>query len=90
MKPETIKQAAVEPQVRSSALLECILRVEHGWVTMRNRAGKLLWTDTVKNVDTHQGIVLADLEPLIHEENEKWKHSNDPDQGRRANDSQKP
>lgn len=65
------------PQARSSALLECVLRVEHGWVTMRNRAGKLLWTDAVKNVDTHQGIVLADLEPLLHEGNKKWKHSND-------------
>lgn len=59
--PEPPSEAAVQ----CSALLGCVLRIEHGWLTIRNRSDWLLWSAKREEVDTHQGVLLADIAPEI-------------------------
>lgn len=63
--------------VQCSALLECILRIEHGWLTIRNRSGWLLWSAKREEVDTHQGVCLADIAPEIAKNQASWQKDKD-------------
>lgn len=57
--------------------LECVIRIEHGWLCIRNRSGWLLWSAKAKEVDTHQGVVMADLTPEITKRQAEWQRDHD-------------
>jgi hypothetical protein len=73
--PTTEKDAAGD--LRSSGLLECILRWEHGWITIRNQSGWLLWSAKAMEADCHQGILLADIAPKIEARQAEWERDQD-------------
>ncbi len=41
-----------------------VLRVEHGWLTIRTESGWLLWSKQVKDIDNRDGV---DLSKIIDE-----------------------
>lgn len=63
--------------VGSSVWLECVIRIEHGWLCIRNRAGWLLWSAKAIEVDTHQGVVLADITDELHKLQSEWQRDHD-------------
>lgn len=50
-------------------LEQCILRVEHDHITLRNPTGWLLWSGKISD----GGVRLGDITPQITENNEYWR-----------------
>lgn len=64
---------AHDSRVGSSDLLGSVLRIEHGWLTIRTETGRLLWSKKCSDIDNNSGTDFAAVLSEAAKAHDEWK-----------------